>query len=92
MIGDTCITSIAYRNSLRQDDNFAPDLLHTSMPQEQSAADLRQDEILLQTCRILVCHRTQSAADLRQDETIETNHLMHIHYYFTRVTEKYIYT
>ena len=37
--------------------NFAPDLPHTSMPQEQSAADLRQDETLLQTCRILVCHR-----------------------------------
>ena len=37
--------------------NFAADLPHTSMPQEQSAADLRQDETLLQTCRILVCHR-----------------------------------
>ena len=37
--------------------NFAADLPHTSMPQEQSAADLLQDEILLQTCCILVCHR-----------------------------------
>ena len=37
--------------------NFAADLPHTSLLQEQSAADLRQDETLLQTCCIPVCSR-----------------------------------
>ena len=43
--------------------NFAADL-------EQSAADLRQNETLLQTCRIPLCRRNRSAADLRQNETL----------------------